>query len=196
MADHAEIVSRGAIARPPLRPHEVYVTRRVPLVVYLKRCLRLLHGPYGKVVIKGAGSCIETAIYLAQDVVSAFGGKLKYTCRAGAEKEQPQAVPAIPKDATSSCKDSFEQRAAALFADAASKIAALEGSETALLTVSAETATAQAHDEVLSLEGGNHGPSDAALESAGIHLELNSFIRQRQISAIIIELQRPSMKPQ
>lgn len=135
--------------------------------------MKLLRGPYAKVVIRGAGSCIETAIYLAQDVVAAFGGKLKYTCKAGAEKEQLPADSATTKAAIPSCMDSFEQRAAALFADAASRIAALEQSEAALLTISAETATAQVHDEVLSLDGGNQGPLDAALESAGVQLELN-----------------------
>ena len=159
------------------------MTRRVPLIVYFKRCLKLLRGPYGKVQIRGAGSCIETAIYLVQDLVAAFGGKLKYSYTTGKEEQPPRAASAAAAAATAAAtataaadaagEFSFEQKAATVFAAAASKLAAIDGSGPALVSISAETTTVQAHEEVFSLDEGNRGPKDAALEAAGIHVELN-----------------------
>lgn len=97
----AVLVTKTSLARPNLRPYEVLVTRRLPLVVYFKRCMRLLNEnrhhsaadkltggvarPAGNViqsyttrfpflVIRGTGGCIRTAVWLAQDVVQALGG--------------------------------------------------------------------------------------------------------------------------
>ncbi|XP_026192492.1 uncharacterized protein LOC34618496 [Cyclospora cayetanensis] len=203
MGDRAEIVSRSPIARPPLRPFEVFVTRRVPLVVYFKRCQNLLRGPYGAVRIRGAGSCVETAIYLAQDVVAAFGGQVSYNCtvtkpqqQAAPLREQAAATAPPPGAPTTQLEEAsgatFEQKAAAVFAAAAARLAAIEGGDAALVAISAETTTVQAYDEVLSLENVLAGPKDGALEAAGIQLDLNSFVQQRNISAIVIELRRLS----
>ncbi|PHJ16053.1 hypothetical protein CSUI_010137 [Cystoisospora suis] len=95
------LVTKTSLARPNLRPYEVLVTRRLPLVVYFKRCMRLLnesrHHPaadkltsgfarpsdsaaqrqmhrFPFLVIRGTGGCIRTAVWLAQDVVQALGG--------------------------------------------------------------------------------------------------------------------------
>ncbi|KEP65444.1 UNVERIFIED_CONTAM: hypothetical protein HHA_245520 [Hammondia hammondi] len=94
-------LTKSPLARPALRPYEVLVTRRLPLVVYFKRCMRLLHAglepphkhtssfltgskdaqfqkqlapQFPFIVIRGAGGCMRTAIWLAQDVMKALGG--------------------------------------------------------------------------------------------------------------------------
>lgn len=99
----AFLVTKASLARPNLRPYEVLVTRRLPLVVYFKRCMRLLnesrHHPaadkltsgfarpsdsvaqrqahrFPFLVIRGTGGCIRTAVWLAQDVVQALGGSM------------------------------------------------------------------------------------------------------------------------
>ncbi|CDI81972.1 hypothetical protein, conserved [Eimeria praecox] len=180
MEDRAEIVSRNPLARPPLRPYEVFVTRRVPLVVYFKRCVKLLRGPYAKAVIRGTGSCIETAICVAQDVVAAFGG---------------QGVGATGLEAPTAA-EATKGKAEAVFAAAASALAALGSSSNAsILSLSAETSSVQAFDEVFSLGNRNNSDKEEALEAAGIQQELSSFVRQRNISAIKIELQRMSPPP-
>ncbi|KAL8439596.1 hypothetical protein Efla_003809 [Eimeria flavescens] len=206
MGDRSEIVLRGAIARPPLRPNEVYVTRRVPLIVYLKRCLKLLQGPHARVQIRGAGRCIQTAIYLAQDVVAAFGGRVKYSVVAEEDK-RPQASPGTPAAAAAGMAAAVPAAAAAAarpaaaaepvvvseaFAEAAAKLAAFEATDCALVAIAADTTTAYAHEEVWSLDGSGGGPRDAALEAAQIDLDVNSFVRQRKLSAITIDLQRHS----
>ncbi|KAL8446248.1 hypothetical protein Emed_005203 [Eimeria media] len=209
MSDRSELVLRGAIAHPPLRPNEVYVSRRVPLLVYVRRCLKLLRGPYAKVQIRGAGRCVETALYLAQDVVAAFGGRLKYSVVAQ-EEQRPQASAPPPAAAAAAGAAAAATGAAAaagaavggggptpvvvseMFAAAADKLAAFEASDCALLAVAAETGTAHVHEEVWSLDGSGGGPRDAALEAARINLDVNSFVRQRNLSSITIELQRQS----
>lgn len=187
----AEIVSRNPLARPPLRPYEVFVTRRVPLVVYTKRCIKLLRGPYAKAVIRGTSSCIETAVFVAQDVVAAFGGQVIYSCSITDSKQAPNcagaATPAATTAATkgaartpaalkaSAAAEATTGKAEAVFAAVASKLAAACGSSTnaALLSLSADTSSAQAYDEVVSLGNKNNNSEDEeALEAAGLHQEL------------------------
>lgn len=175
----AEIVSRNPLPRPPIRPNEVFVTRRVPTVVYLKRCVKLLRGPYAKVIIRGAGSCIETAIYVAQDVVAAFGGMVTYSCTrqlVPTAAATSGAVEAVASEASAKVLkgDAFEQEANAKFVAAATSLAALEkSSSAALVSMSAEASSAEAYDEVISLEKGNSSSKEAALEAAGIQQELS-----------------------
>ncbi|KAL8446928.1 hypothetical protein Emag_004534 [Eimeria magna] len=192
MGDRSELVLRGAIAHPPLRPNEVYVSRRIPLLVYVRRCLKLLRGPYAKVQIRGAGRCVETALYLAQDVVAAFGGRLKYSVVAEEEQRPHASAAAAGAAAAAAGAGPAPVAVSEMFAAAAVKLAAFESSDCALLAVAAETGTAHAHEEVWSLDGGGGGSRDAALEAARINLDVNSFVRQRKLSAITIELQRQS----
>ncbi|KAL8274313.1 hypothetical protein Esti_001767 [Eimeria stiedai] len=189
----AELVLRGAVAHPPLRPNEVYVSRRVPFVVYVRRCLKLLRGPYAKVQIRGAGRCVETALCLAQDLVGAFGGRLKYSVVAEKDR-RPQALAAGGALSAGAAAGGGPAPVVVseVFAAAAAKLAAFESSDCAFLAVAAETGTAHAHEEVWSLDGGGGGPRDATLEAACINLDVNSFVRQRKLSAITIELQRQS----
>ncbi|PFH38353.1 hypothetical protein BESB_006940 [Besnoitia besnoiti] len=102
-------LTKRPLARPALRPYEILVTRRLPLVVYFKRCMQLLHSGldvsqqkhanafisgtkdaqlqkqfaprFPFIILRGAGGCMRTAIWLAQDVVKALGGMT--TCHAG-----------------------------------------------------------------------------------------------------------------
>ncbi|KAL8437968.1 hypothetical protein ACSSS7_000538 [Eimeria intestinalis] len=197
MGDRSELVVRGAIAHPPLRPNEVYVSRRVPLLVYVRRCLKLLRVPYAKVQIRGAGRCVETALYLAQDVVAAFGGRLKYSVVAEEDRRPESSAAAAAGGGAAAATAAAEGGPAPvvvseMFAAAAAKLAAFESNDCAFLAVAAETGTAHAHEEVWSFDGSGGGPRDAALEAARINLEVNSFVRQRKLSAITIELQRQS----
>ncbi|CDJ49431.1 hypothetical protein, conserved [Eimeria brunetti] len=209
-----ELVSRTPLPRPPLRPYEVYVTRRVPLVVYFRRCLKLLRGPHARAVIRGTGGCIETAICVAQDVVAAFGGQVVYgACKTEAEAPAAPAaaaagaaagrVAAAAATGKGACKGEQEQgvgtatdaageTAEARFAAAASKLAAFSSKSSAaaaLLSLSAETSSTQAFDEVIHLRD-TEGEEGEALAMAGIRQELSSFVRQRNVSAIKIELHR------
>lgn len=133
-------------------------------MVYLRRCMQLLRGPLSRVHIKGAGSCVSTALFLAQDVVAAFGGAVTCACSAVAA---PAAADA----------DAGGVSPAARFAAAAGQLAALSvgalGDGGALLCVEAETGTAVANDEVMCLDSGASRPLDAALEAAGIQMELH-----------------------
>ncbi|CBZ55854.1 conserved hypothetical protein [Neospora caninum Liverpool] len=117
VAASALSLTKSPLARPALRPYEILVTRRLPLVVYFKRCMRLLHAglepsqqkrtstflngtkdaqfqkqlvpQFPFIIIRGAGGCMRTAIWLAQDVVKALGGLVRSaeertSCRDGA----------------------------------------------------------------------------------------------------------------
>ena len=186
----AKLVSRGALARPPLRATEVYVSRKTPLAVAFKRCLLLLRGPHSFVSIRGAGACVAAVLHVTQDLVAAFGGQISYSVSvdkeecdaamstsgsaveqtAGAAAEGAAAaaaeVAACGLSLTSSL--SFEQRAAAVFAASAAKLSYLGSSGFAPLTIAAEAVTAVAHDEVTALGPGG----DPTLQAAGIDLEL------------------------
>ncbi|CDJ60609.1 hypothetical protein, conserved [Eimeria maxima] len=168
-------------------------------------------------VIRGTGSCIKTAVFLAQDVVASFGGQVVLTCSTTEARQTPDSAAAAnptaaaasggaagaateggraaEREETSTAK-AVKQKGEAAFVAAASKLAAALGSSSgaAVLSLAAEPSSAQAYDEVVSLGKKHCSEDEEALEAAGIDQELSSFVRQRNISAIKIELRRLSLQ--
>jgi len=63
---------RAVIAQPA--EHEVWVTRKKPLVVYVKRALQVLNANTKEntntvVVFRGVGAALRTAVHAAQDTM-------------------------------------------------------------------------------------------------------------------------------
>ncbi|KAF8820309.1 hypothetical protein IE077_003303 [Cardiosporidium cionae] len=64
---------RRDASRPFARPHDVYISRRHPLIVYYKRVQHLFSTPsVSFVCIHGLGACIKGAIWLSQDILQSY----------------------------------------------------------------------------------------------------------------------------
>ncbi|KAH0483495.1 MAG: hypothetical protein KVP17_005327 [Porospora cf. gigantea B] len=62
------------------RPNDIFVTRRKPPIVYFNRVKKLLGDGLGKVAVHGAGACVNTAIFVVQDLVCGLPAELEVAC--------------------------------------------------------------------------------------------------------------------
>jgi len=61
---------------------QLMVTRKKPVVVYVRRGLKVLEN-HKAVTVKGVGPTVQTAVFVAQDITSGYKRKLKTSCEVG-----------------------------------------------------------------------------------------------------------------
>lgn len=153
------------------------MTRRLPLVVYVRRCVKLLEGPHTEISILGTGACVHTAVLVAQDVVSIMGGKVTFEAA-----ELPPCFRSTPSSKfISQCGNhnqsiTLEGKARSVFTASAARLseACAGKSQCVRLAMHVRTKTVEASDECIEVSELNMMPSggdemEAELLNAGIN---------------------------
>jgi hypothetical protein len=64
------ILHKQLAMRYPAKIHDIYVTRKYPLIVYYKRAMKLLSDlQLNFIILHGLGICINVAIWVVQDLL-------------------------------------------------------------------------------------------------------------------------------